>query len=389
VSDEQATESGQSGDRARTYGQWWDWHGPYTTVPLEELEGFVERAWEAVGASPENARLLCSMALEKTIQGDHARGLVYFPMMARLARQGVLDVNPDVQVVRDHGATAVVDGGRRAAGFLVCHTAMRLAVEKARAHGVGLVGAKSAAGILGPLAELAAREGMVGIVLTQTMPAVAPLGGVRPMLGNAPFAVAVPTAEHDPVILDMSFTESSASGVLLSMSQDVPLPPGIVLDEHGEPTTDPHDFTDDPHTRAGAARMKGSLVPVGGGHKGYAVVFIVGLLAALLSDTDPPFPLSEEDEGGRGGRQGTVHIAVNPAVLNPRHAGQMVDAFIDALAESPRRPGQEILYPGQRSQELRRARRARGTVDVPTPQVEAMAELGDLIGLPVPVALRG
>src|SRR5436190_470036 len=149
-------------------------------------------------------------------------------------------------------------------------------------------------------AYLAAEAGMVGIMFTQTGPGVAPFGGYQPLLGNAPLAVGIPARDHDPVIMDLCFTQSSASGVLLAASQEgVTIPPGLLLDEHGNPTTNPRDFSDEEHTRAGSMRVKGTLTPLGNSHKGSAMVFVIGLLASLLSDTDPSWTLvGEGDERG-------------------------------------------------------------------------------------------
>jgi len=55
--------------------------------------------------------------------------------------------------------------------------------------------------------------GMIGIVMTRSYPLVAPLGGRRPMLGDAPMGFGVPAGDRDPVILDMALTNSSATGI--------------------------------------------------------------------------------------------------------------------------------------------------------------------------------
>ena len=100
----------------RTYGQWWDWHGEYVDVAIDELRALGYAAYEAAGASPEDARFLFDGELDKTLQGDHARGIVYSPANIRLARAGTLDLAAPIDVVRERGATAVVSGGSNAVG---------------------------------------------------------------------------------------------------------------------------------------------------------------------------------------------------------------------------------------------------------------------------------
>jgi len=361
----------------RTAGQWWDWHGDYVDVAIDELRALGYAAYEAAGASLEDARFLFDGELDKTLQGDHARGIVYSPANIRLARAGTLDLAAPIDIVRERGATAVVSGGAHAVGRLVCKRAMKLAIERAREYGVGVVGAHGGAGLLTQFVQLAVDARMIGIVLSQTGPAVAPLGGYEPLLGNGPFAVGIPAGEHDPVIVDMSFTQTSASGVMLAAQQGEQIPEGLILDRDGQPTTDARDFAPvDGNARTGREGAQGTLLPLGG-HKGYAMLVALGLLSSLLSDTNAPWELTSEF--AERGTTGSVLIAIDAGALNPNDVPARVDAFIDRVGAAPRKDGVgEILYPGQRSQELRRERRRQGTVSVPVPHLEALQALSQL-----------
>ncbi|HEV8298035.1 MAG TPA: Ldh family oxidoreductase [Acidimicrobiales bacterium] len=376
------------GNDARTYGQWWDWTGPYATVPIADLTTVCRAAYESAGATSDDAAFLVEGQLDKTIQGDHARGIVYLPVTVRAARAGRQDLRAPIDVIRDRGASALVDGGPRAAGRLVCRAGMRVAIDKAREHGAGVVGARGGAGLLTQFVTMAVDAGMVGLVMTQTGPCVAPLGGRAPLLGNGPFAIGIPARNRDPVVLDMSFTSTSASGVLLAAEQGLSIPPGLLLDSEGQPTTDPRAFMNVSRTESPTdAHIRGTLTPLGAGHKGYAMLFVIGLLSSVLSDTSPPWDLAPRATAR--GTAGTLLLAIDPLALNP-FAPDRVDEFIDTVTAAPRRAGaDEILYPGQRSQRLRRERRARGTVEVPQPQLDALVELAREIGLEVPPSLRG
>ncbi len=305
------------------------------------------------------------------------------PGIIAAARAGNLDVAPSIEVVRERGASALLDGGPKANGRLVCKRAMELAVEKAATHGVGLVGARSSGEILTPYVRIAVDHGMVGLVLVQSVPTVAPLGGYEPLLGNGPMAIGVPARDHDPVILDMSFTQSSASGMLLAAEQAEQVAPGLLLDEQGRPTTDATAFPKPSVVATGGIGVRGTLTPLGGSHKGYAMVFAIGLLASVLTDTSPPWELFY-DLPVRG-RYGTVLLAVDPAAFDPGDVPAKVDGFIDTVAGVPRRPGVDaILYPGERSQALRRARRDAGTCDLPASHFEGMRTLAAELGLAPP-----
>ena len=378
--------------RSRTYGQWWDSTEPFVRVSIAELARVGNSALEQVGASPSDAEFLFATPLDKSIQGDHARGVGHVPGLVARVRAGALDVAPTIEIVRERTATAVVDGGPKAHAQLVCRFGMDVAIAKAREHGVGWVGARASGQVLTAHVQQAVDAGMVGMAMVQAFPSVAPLGGYQALLGNGPLAFGVPTAGHDPVILDMSTTQSSASGVFLSARQREQIPAGLLLDEHGQPTTDSTAFPDAERMAELAARpgaavpfaVKGTLVPLGASHKGYALVFMVGLLSMLLTDTDPPWDFSYERP--EEARYGTVLVAVDPRAFDPNgNIGEKVDAFIDHLSASPRTDGvDEILYPGQRSQALRRQRRQAGTVEIPASHLEGMRQLALDFGMEPP-----
>jgi LDH2 family malate/lactate/ureidoglycolate dehydrogenase len=379
-------------DARRTYGQWWDSDEPRVAVRIADLERVAEAAYRAAGASPADAAFLAATNLDKAIQGDHARGVGKIPGLVRAARAGTLDLAPTIEIVREHKATAVVDGGPRAFGRLVCKFGIDLAIDKAREFGVGFVGARATAELLTPFVQRAVDAGMVAMAMVQSVPTVAPLGGMVPLLGNAPMAWGVPTAHREPVICDMSFTQSSASPILTAAEQGRQIAPGLLLDEHGNPTTDAADFPDwDLIEKTGGTgvAVKGSLVPLGDSHKGFAMVFLIGLLSSILTDTDPPWTLYHHLP--ERGRYGTTLLVIDPQRLDSSgRVFDKVDAFVDMVTGAPRKDGvDEILYPGLRSQQLKRERRAAGRIDIPTSHFDAMCELGASVGEPLEPAPSG
>lgn len=373
-------------DTRRTYGQWWDSDEPRVQVRIADLERVAAAAYVAAGACSDDAAFLVATNLDKAIQGDHARGVGKIPALVAAARAGRLDLAPTIEVVREHKATAIVDGGPTAFGRLVCKFGIDLAIDKAREYGVGFVGARATAELLTPFVQRAVDAGMVAMAMVQSVPTVAPLGGTMPLLGNAPMAWGVPSARREPVICDMSFTQSSASPILTAAEQGRQIAPGLLLDEHGNPTTNAADFPDwdlIARTNGTGVAVKGSLVPLGNSHKGFAMVFLVGLLSSLLTDTDPPWTLYHHLP--ERGRYGTTLLVIDPRRLDASGAVyDKVDAFVDMVTGAPRKAGvEEILYPGLRSQQLKRERRAAGVIAIPRTHFEAMRTLGASVDEPL------
>ena len=117
----------------------------------------------------------------------------------------------------------------------------------------------------------AARAGLVGLAFTNAF-ANFPAWGTRvPSLGNNPLAIGIPTADGEPVVLDLAMTQSSISRVRQAEAAGRSVPEGWGLDERGRPTTDPS-----------ALLQSWRFLPMGQ-HKGSGLAFMVDLLTAGLA----------------------------------------------------------------------------------------------------------
>jgi ureidoglycolate dehydrogenase (NAD+) len=362
-------------DAATTTGQWWTTEGESITVSLSDVQDIATALLEKAGASPPDAAFIADIHLAKALQGDHERGVAMLADQVRAARRGEIDLAARMRVRHDRGATAVVDGQPRASGKLVCRDAMALAIDKALHHGVACVTARARAEILTPFIEQAVRAGLVTMVLAQSVPTVAPHGGSKPLLGNAPMGWGIPAGKHAPVIVDMSLTQTSAKGVVRAAENGQRVPAGFILDGNGEPTQDPTAFLDPEWLKLGKHVPKGSLVPLGGSHKSYALVFVVGLLTAVLADADFAWNLGNQADGPRA--FGTLFLVLDPKAFgDPDLISARVDEYMACLRASPAKAGADgILYPGERSQALKHARRQADRLTLPAAHYRALVEL--------------
>ena len=368
----------------RTYGQWWQHNEDFVTVSIDWVRDLGVAAYRSVGASAEDAAFLVSLNLDKSLQGDHTRGVGRIVGNVQSARAGKLDVHPALTVTRESPSFSLVDCAANASGPLACKHGMELAIGKARQTGIAFSGVRAQAQLLTRFLQMATSANMVGIVFNQSFPTVAPTGGAGPLLGNQPLAIGVPASRHDPVLLDMSMTQSSAAGMFLAAAQGQQVAPGLLLDQHGMDTTDAREFPTE-HVFPGLGPgARGSLVPLGGNHKGYAMVFILSLLSAVLSDTNPPWDLFYHLP--ERGRYGTVLIAIDPSAVMPIDQFKArVDDYIAHVKAAKKREGvAEILYPGEGSQRLRRERERSGVLPVPATQFAALCAMAKEIGVEAP-----
>jgi len=368
----------------KTYGQWWDSPGDRVRVEIADVYRVGMAGLERSGADPVDARFLIDMFMDKALQGDHTRGIRLLTATVERALAGEVDVHPEVEVRQQRPAAALLTAPPAACGDIVCKRGMETAIEFARSFGIGVAAVQAQCRLHVPYLRQAVRAGMVGIAMAQSFPTVAPLGGHQPLLGNAPLGVGIPTASRLPFLLDMSLTQSSNKGVVVAAEQGLPVPAGVLLDSAGNPTEDSGAYLDaDLTERTGVPTPKGSLVPLGGSHKGFGLILAVSVLSSLLADGSPSWGL--HPGLSERGTPSSVFIAIDAASLRPQDSPPgpaMVDSFLDAVTSAPLREGaDEIIYPGLGSQKLQAERREAGWFPAPAQDLQALAALAEQLGI--------
>src|SRR5438067_6224649 len=110
-------------------------------VAVEALSAFVRRVLEAAGLPARDAELVARLMVEADLRGSDTHGVVRLPLYVKRLQAGGINARPNIRVVHERPAAALVDGDN-AMGHLVMHYAARLAIEKARTAGVAWVGAR-------------------------------------------------------------------------------------------------------------------------------------------------------------------------------------------------------------------------------------------------------
>jgi len=289
-----------------------------------------------LGASDEEAEATAEVLTEADARGLASHGLLRLPYILSALKRDTIIPNAKVRVVKETPATALIDGGH-GLGHHVALRAMRLAIEKAKKQGIAAVGVYNSNhfGIAGYYAELAMREGLIGIVTTTTDALVHPWGGVEPLLGTNALAIGLPT--EPPVLLDMATSEAARGKLVEAMKRGQKIPPGWAIDREGRPTTDP------------AEGLEGALSPFGG-PKGYALAFVLELLAGPLVRAAAGKEVVGTLEPIEGFcTKGDLMIALDPAAFGvPEEFRERSSKFISAIKASRKAPGvEEILVPGE------------------------------------------
>lgn len=337
-------------------------------ISQSDLEAFIARCLASCGMPAADAAKVGGLMAQADVNGQDGHGVFRLPMYIKRIQAGGMNMTPAFKRLSDRPATALIDGDN-GMGHLVMHHATELAMEKARTTGVAWVGARMSnhAGPASLYAMMPAKENMIGLYLAvgsaNHMP---PWGGTDMLLSTNPIAVALPSKDYPPIVLDMATTVAAYGKVKTAAQRGEQMPEGWVVDRNGDPLTDP--------TRA----SEGFLLPIGG-PKGYGLSLVFGILAGVLN-------------GAAFGRDVVDFNADTTSVTN---TGQMIlaldiaafadpDAFraeIDdvwrQMKASAKMPGvDEIRLPGERMDRVRLERSTKGIPlsDALRAQLSALAE---------------
>jgi amino acid adenylation domain-containing protein len=327
-------------------------------VTVDSLREFGREALMRAGLAPDGAAIVAEVQLEASLRGQPTHDMVSIPRYAARIAAGVINPKPDIRIERETAATALVDGDN-GPGQWVSMVAMSIAIGKARAHAIGLVGVRRSNhfGAAGHYAWEATRQGLIGLCTTNGPAVLAPTGGVMPTLGNNPLAIGIPAGRHPPILLDIAMSVAPRSKIGLAVAEGGALPEGWILDSAGRPSTDL------------AALAAGLGVPIGG-HKGYGLALALEALAGVLSGAG--FGADHRPETLRESLAapdfGHLFVAIDPArFMAPAAFAERVDRLIDDIHNGRRAAGAgEILVPGEMELRARAQSLAQGVRLLPS-----------------------
>ncbi|MFF3573576.1 Ldh family oxidoreductase [Nocardia jiangxiensis] len=324
-----------------------------TTLTLSDAHALVVAAMTTVGHTPDDAVVIADHLLDCELRGLAFGGLARAVSITERIRATTQAPRP-IEIVRETSVSATLDGGDQV-GYLVGMRALELATEKARAHGISVVGARNTwyTGMFSHYLEKAAAAGLAGVIAGSGPAVVAPHGGTEGRFGTNPIAFGFP-AEPTPVIWDIGTSAVMYGEVVLKARLGEELKPGQAYDAAGSPTSDP------------GAALAGAF-GVWGGHKGSGLAAVVQLLGMMSGAAADPPGISD---------CGFFVLLVDPAALtDPDDYRRRVTEFAASIrATRPVEGGRAVRVPFDRSAACREETLRRGTIDVPETVVAALRE---------------
>ena len=317
----------------------------------EYLHKVAYHIFRAKGASEQEAETVANHQVKANLVGHDSHGVIHIPEYVERIDRGHIVPGAPFGVEKEAPCTAVINGNW-GFGFVVTERAMRMAIDKAKSHGVAAmtIHHQSHIGRLGDYPTMALQEGMIGLITADSgagPKSVVPFGGIERRLGTNPICIGMPSDLDGPVLMDMATSAVAAGKIALARSRGEQVPQGWIVNKEGNPATDPDEFY------AG-----GAILPVGAdqGHKGYALSFMVeafsGLLTGLGFGIDPQ---ARHNDGCFIGVFNVEHF--RPLDQFKKEMAE----FVEFVKSSPPAPGfTEVLYPGEIEHRTEQRRRVEG-----------------------------
>ena len=341
-------------------------------IAPDVLQDFGTRVLAALGVPAEDGALVADSLVQADLWGHQSHGFLRLPWYAARLRSGAMRAVTDPAVVADTGPLVVLDG-RDGIGQVLADRARRLAVERARAHGVGVVGVRNSNhfGTAMYFTRAAAREGFVAVLTTNASPAMAPWGGREKRLGTNPWSIAAPGPDGRVVAVDIANTAVARGKIYLAKNRGEPIPDTWALSPDGASTTDP------------AEGVLGVILPMAG-HKGYAITFLMDVLSGALTGSAVGTGVHGPYEAGERSGCGHLFLALDPDAFGDRAGYEArVRQLIDEVKSVPLAQGfDEVFYPGEVEDRAEAASRAAGGIALSGQSLADLRELAAGAGVP-------
>ena len=166
------------------------------------------------GMRQEDARVTADVLVTTDSWGVNTHGTKHLRMYLARVRAGGIDAKAVPRIVGEGPGWAMIDGSK-AMAMVSSHRAMELAIQKARACGIGYAGVKQSThfGAAGFYAFMAAQKGIIGIAMSNVDANMTAPGSQSGVIGNNPFAYAIPVGREHPVLLDMALSTVAAGKI--------------------------------------------------------------------------------------------------------------------------------------------------------------------------------
>jgi LDH2 family malate/lactate/ureidoglycolate dehydrogenase len=342
------------------------------TLSSEVLIRFAYELLIAVKAPPHKAELVAKSLVAANLRGVDSHGLQLLPFYIEIILMSNIDIQTDGRIVSENGGSLVYDAQNGIGQWIAqicCDHANRLG----KAHGISMVVARESNhfGAAAYWAQRMSAAGMIGIVMCNASPLVAPWQGKDQRFGTNPICMSVPGA--DSWLLDMATTTVALGKILNAQFHGrSTIPEGWAMDSDGVPTTDTQ------------SALGGLLMPLGG-YKGSGLAMMAEILCAVLGGGAMSTELGGIRIQGQPMRTSQMFLAIDVARFMPlEEFEKRMRSLVEIVKSSRSAKGfDEVLVAGEPEWRVEEQRRRDG-IPVSEGAWQNLVQAAEKLGVAVP-----
>lgn len=319
-------------------------------VDWQTITNFVVDAFVGYGVPKKDAEICADVLLLSDKRGIESHGVNRFkPVYLDRIKAGIQNAITNIEIIKETPTTAVIDG-HHGMGQVIGHTAMSMAIKKAKEYGMGMVAVRNSChyGIAGYYTTMAANAGCIGMTGTNARPSVAPTLGVEGMFGTNPFTIGIPTDEEFDFNFDCATSITQNGKIEYYERIGEYIHPGTIVDINGN-AVEGDSGVALKKIRQGEAALTtlGGIGEALGGYKGYGFALAVELFSCILQDGAYGKDLDGKDENGniRPYSLGHWFIAIDTEhFLGEELARKKAGEVLRKVRASKKAPGETRIY---------------------------------------------
>ena len=304
-------------------------------IKAEKIRNVLIELLIKLGLKENDAQTIMDCYIEADLCGVRTHGINILPAHIEKIINNSYNINPNLEIEREGVSFSVINGDNSIGPISACY-GMNLAIKEAKKKGAYFVFGKNN-NTLGPAFyynNLALKENMIGITITNSPAAMAPTNGKTRLFGTNPIAISIPAKNEKPIILDMATSTVAKSKIKQALEENKKIPLDWATDINGNPTDDPEEA------------IKGLLLPMSG-YKGYGLAMIIDVISGLLSGAEFLNRVGKFYGNDKCMNVGYTFIALDPKQIYGEEFYEEMDNYIRTIKNSESVEGKKIMLPGE------------------------------------------
>ena len=289
---------------------------------------------------PENTDGIIQGILDAEYSGIKSHGFHYLPIYCNHLKIGKINgqAKPSFNKISSTALKVNADHG-------FAHTAIDLGLsslfEMTSQESVAVMSIYNSynCGVLGFHTKRIAEKGFIGLGFTNAPASIAPIGGMKAVVGTNPFSLAVPLDGQAQIIIDQSASVVAKSEISVRAKTGESIPEGWAFDSQGKVTTNAQEA------------LKGTMAP-SGGYKGFGTGLLVEIFTACIAGGNLGTKASSfAGEDGGPPSTGQFFIAIDAEKFNSNYK-ESIQSLISSIIEQEgaRLPGSKRQAAFQQNQ---------------------------------------